>query len=82
MSGSHDYYLKLWDAATGECVQTLEGHTSYVLCIAALPNCDIVSGSADRTLKVWEDTEGKMARLIALRRTQTDFAGRAIAEFL
>jgi hypothetical protein len=55
---------------------------AQVLCIAALPNCDIVSGSADRTLKVWEDTEGKMARLIALRRTQTDFAGRAIAEFL
>ena len=29
VSGSHDHYLKLWDAATGECVQTLEGHTSY-----------------------------------------------------
>ena len=55
---------------------------SQVRCVAALRNGDIVSGSGDHTFKVWEDTEKKMARLIALRRTQTNFVGRAIAEFL
>ena len=52
------------------------------MCIAVLSNGRVVSGSADRTLKVWEDVEGKMARLLALRRTQKNFAGRLIAAFL
>ena len=55
---------------------------AQVQCVAALPNGRVVSGSADRTLKVWEDVEGKMARLLALRRTQKNFAGRLIAAFL
>ena len=33
-------------------------------------------------IKLWEDVEWKMARLIALRRTQKNFAGRLIAAFL
>ena len=49
--------------------------------VAVLSNGTVVSGSWD-TLKVWEDVEGKMARLVALRRTQKNFAGRLIAAFL
>ena len=52
------------------------------MCVVALPNGRLVSGSWDRTLKVWEDVEGKMARLVAVRRTQKNFAGRLIAAFL
>ena len=52
------------------------------MCVAALPNGRVVSGSLDNTLKVWEDVEGKMARLVAVRRTQKNFAGRLIAAFL
>ena len=52
------------------------------MCVTALPNGRVVSGSYDNTLKVWEDVEGKMARLVALRRTQKNFAGRLIAAFL
>ena len=55
---------------------------AQVWCVAALPDGRVVSGSDDRTLKVWEDVEGKMARLLALRRTQKNFAGRLIAAFL
>ena len=56
---------------------------AQVQCVVAiLSNGTVVSGSADRTLKVWEDVEGKMARLVALRRTQKNFAGRLIAAFL
>ena len=54
--------------------------------VAVLSNGRVVSGSADRTLKVWEDVEGKMARLIALRRTPENYdwrlIGRLIAKFL
>ena len=55
---------------------------AQVQCVTVLPNGRVVSGSDDRTLKVWEDVEGKMARLVAVRRTQKNFAGRLIAAFL
>lgn len=35
-------------------IQSLEGHNYAVLCVAVLPNGNIISGSADKTLKVWE----------------------------
>ena len=59
---------------------------AQVNCVVVLPNGRIVSGSYDNTLKVWEDVEGKMARLIALRRTPENYdwrlIGRLIAKFL
>ena len=35
VSGSEDKTLKVWDVATGECVATLEGHSSGVRCAAS-----------------------------------------------
>ena len=32
VSGSKDNTLKVWDVATGECLATLEGHSSTVRC--------------------------------------------------
>ena len=55
---------------------------AQVWCVAVLPNGDVVSGSDDNELKLWEDVEVKMARLVALRRTQKNFAGGLIAAFL
>ena len=85
MSGSNDNTLKVWDASNRASIASTP-RGAQVICVAVLRNGRVVSGSRDRRLKVWEDTEGKMAhlmaRLIALRRTQTNFAGRAIAEFL
>ena len=55
------------------------------MCVAVLSNGRVVSGSADRTLKVWEDVEVKMARLVARRRLHEmniKTAGRLITEFL
>ena len=55
------------------------------MCVAALPNGNVVSGSRDCTLKVWEDVEGKMARLVSLRRLygmNVETAERLIAAFL
>lgn len=39
---------------TGACERLLEGHTSYVTCLATLPHNRLVSGSNDHTLRVWD----------------------------
>ena len=58
---------------------------AQVECIVALSNGRVVSGSVDNTLKVWDDVEGMMARLVALRRLyemNVNSAGRLIAKYL
>ena len=44
--------FKVWDANTGYCCATLQGHTGGVWCLEMKDDL-IVSGSTDRTLKVW-----------------------------
>ena len=61
VSASDDKTLKVWTLARprrGQCLHTLRGHRSSVLCVAALPRDRIVSGSRDKTLRVWDVTEG------------------------
>jgi len=54
-SGSGDDTLRVWEAATGECTQTLTGHEAIVECVAWNPaGTRIVSGSWDKTLRIWE----------------------------
>ena len=38
MSGSDDETVRLWDAATGAALQTLEGHTGSVTSVAFSPD--------------------------------------------
>ena len=53
VSGSYDRTLKIW-RQTGECLQTLQGHTHWVSCCAIFPDTNnILSGSYDGTLKIW-----------------------------
>lgn len=59
ISASDDNTLRVWDAATGQCLQILKGHTDSVTCVAALPDGHVVSGSRDKTLRVWDSTKGR-----------------------
>ncbi|KKP00858.1 hypothetical protein THAR02_07036 [Trichoderma harzianum] len=56
-SGSDDM-ISIWDVATGACVQTLQGHTDYIKSIATISPDQIVSGSHDGTIKIWDLTVG------------------------
>ena len=73
VSASDDRTLKVWNLAgvihlitnnglgrvmKAQCLHTLRGHRSSVLCVAALPRDRIVSGSRDKTLRVWDVSEG------------------------
>ncbi|MBX3438544.1 MAG: protein kinase, partial [Planctomycetaceae bacterium] len=41
------------DADSGKLLATLTGHTNRVLCLAYAPDGRLASGSADRTLRLW-----------------------------
>ena len=47
--------MRIWDARTGELLETLRGHTRRVWDVAFTPDGrGLVSGSADETLKYWD----------------------------
>jgi WD40 repeat protein len=47
--------VKVWDAATGKLLATLTNHTGAVRCAAFSRGGDMIaSGSADKTVRVWE----------------------------
>jgi WD40 repeat protein/serine/threonine protein kinase len=58
--GSNANVLLLWDLATRKIVRRFEGHQGVVMNQAISPNGKlVVSGSADRTLRLWEFDSGK-----------------------
>jgi WD40 repeat protein len=44
---------RVWDAATGAQMATLEGHSHYVAALALRRDLRLVTGSWDRTLRLW-----------------------------
>ena len=67
-SGSFDSTIKIWEIYTWECVQTLIGHNSNIICLISLNynnkiNSEqmnnpalLASCSNDKTVKIWEET--------------------------
>lgn len=54
IKGSWDATLRLWEINTGKCTRRFVGHTKDVLSVAfSSDNRQIVSGSRDRTVKLW-----------------------------
>jgi len=51
--------FKILDIQSGKEIQSFEGHTAYVYCIAITPDGkNIVSGSDDHTIKLWDISSG------------------------
>jgi len=64
-SGSRDNNIKLWDAATGREIRTLQGHSSYVLSVAFSADGKLLaSGSGDNTITLWEVATGREIRTL------------------
>ena len=50
---------KLWDAATGTCTATLEGHSGWVFSVAfSHDSKTLASASRDKTIKLWDAATG------------------------
>ncbi|KAI9279373.1 WD40-repeat-containing domain protein [Sporodiniella umbellata] len=52
-TGSWDKTIKKWDANTGECLATLEGHTDFIKSLVLVGN-SLFSGSSDCFLRRWD----------------------------
>ena len=65
VSGSDDNTVRIWDAATGELLRTLVGHTSQVNTVAWSPDgTQIASGSLDRTIRIWNAFTGELLKTL------------------
>ena len=47
--------IRVWDVKRRALDVVIRGHTSTVSSLAALPDGRLLSGSGDRTLKVWDE---------------------------
>ncbi len=76
LSASWDETLKIWDAASGDCLLTLSGHSSDVSGCAWSPDGRrVLSASGDRTLKIWDAASGDC--LLTLSGHSSDVSGCA-----
>src|SRR3989440_123451 len=59
-SASEDSTVKIWDASSGECLQTLEGHSAWVQSVAfSHDSARLASASGDGTVKIWDASSGE-----------------------
>ena len=59
-SASDDKTVKIWDASSGECLQTLEGHSGWVGSVAfSHDSARLASASDDNTVKIWDASSGE-----------------------
>jgi F-box and WD-40 domain protein 1/11 len=60
VSGSNDCKIKVWNAATGDCIRTLMGHESLVRALSFDPRSGLlVSASYDKSVKLWDLATGE-----------------------
>lgn len=70
VSGSLDQSLRVWNAGTGELIRSLNQHTGAVHALALRPSTEglpmVASSAADRTIRFWQPTIGRMVRYVRL----------------
>jgi WD40 repeat protein len=64
-SGFGSPSIHRWDVATGEPVNTLEGHRSYVTDLQFTPDGNhLISSSTDQTIRLWDWPEGRATTVL------------------
>ena len=58
-SGGSDNSVRLWEAQSGQLLQTLQGHTNWVRAVTfSADGATLISGSSDESLKWWDVATG------------------------
>ncbi|KAF2178772.1 WD40 repeat-like protein, partial [Zopfia rhizophila CBS 207.26] len=66
-SASYDKTIKIWDASSGECLRTLEGHGSSVNSVAfSHDSAGLASASDDKTVKIWNASSGECLHTLGI----------------
>ncbi len=60
-SGSHDFTVHLWEAATGKEVRRLDGTLAF-RCVAFSPDGKLLAGGGDQSIHLWGVGTGKQIR--------------------
>ena len=63
-TGSDDFALKLWQVSSGRLIHTLKGHQNKVKSIAFTDRY-LLSGSWDKTIRLWHGKTGVFIRVLA-----------------
>lgn len=79
VTGGRDFTLRCWDVRQGRPVRALTNHTGEVTGLAARPGVaagppQLASVGADRTVRIWQPTIGRLVRFARLPADPTDVA--------
>lgn len=65
VSGSGDTTVRIWNASTGQLLQTLQGHTATVSAVAwSMDGAKILSASTDDTFRIWNVSNGQLLQTL------------------
>jgi len=63
-SGSYDKTVQVWEVSSGECMQTLEGHSSGVNAVSWSRDDSRICSGDDTAVRVWEVSSGKCVQTL------------------
>ncbi|KAF2174364.1 WD40 repeat-like protein, partial [Zopfia rhizophila CBS 207.26] len=74
-SASDDRTIRIWDACSGECLQTLEGHSYWVRSVAfSHDSTRLASASCDRTIRIWDACSGECLQTLSIDNAPCDIS--------
>lgn len=64
-TGSRDKSIRLWDALTGVCLRTFNGHDNWIRALVFHPSGKyLLSASDDKTVRIWDLQTGRQLKVI------------------
>ncbi|CAH0395801.1 unnamed protein product [Bemisia tabaci] len=64
LSCSNDATIKQWNAASGECLETLYGHPNFIYCLSVFGDT-VASSGEDRNVHIWQKGQSQSLMLPA-----------------